>query len=54
VRVRADTYRFLGRNLRERDYLESLYIHGKIISKRIFKKWDEGKDWIALVQDKEK
>ena len=54
MRERAGTYRVLGRNLRERDYLESLYVDGKIISTWIFKKWDGGMDWIALAQDKDK
>jgi len=38
VRVRARAYRVLGRNLRERNYLESLHVDGRIISKWIFKK----------------
>jgi hypothetical protein len=54
VRERAGTYRVLGRNLRERDYLESPYVDGKIIAKWIFKKLDRGMDWIALAQDKGK
>ena len=54
MRVRAGAYRDLGRNLRERDYLESLCVDGMVISKWIFKKWDGGMDWIALAQDKDK
>ena len=39
-------------NLRERDHLEDLGIGGRIIIKRIFKKWDGNVDWISLAQDR--
>jgi hypothetical protein len=36
-------------NLRERNYLENIGVDGRIILKRIFKKWDrKGMDWIHL------
>jgi hypothetical protein len=34
--ARRDAYRFLLRNMREREYLEDMGIVGKIILKRIF------------------
>jgi len=33
-------------NLRNRDHLEDPDIDGRIIFKWIFKKWDEGMDWM--------
>jgi hypothetical protein len=39
-------------NLRERDHLKDLGIGGRIIIKRIFKKWDGDVDWISLAQDR--
>jgi hypothetical protein len=41
-------------NLRERDILEDLGLNGMIVLKWIFKKWDEGMDWIGLPQEREK
>jgi len=38
-------------NLREGDHLEDLVIGGRIILKWIFRKWEEGMDWIDLAQD---
>jgi len=40
-----------GGVLRERDHLEDQGKQGRIILKRIFKEWNEGMDWIDLVQD---
>jgi len=41
-------------NLRNRDHLENTGIDGRIIFKWIFKKWDEGVDWIELPQDRDR
>lgn len=40
-------------NLGDRD-LENSGVSGRIILTGIFKKWDERKDWIDLVQDRDK
>ena len=40
-------------NLGERDHLEDLGVDGAIIQKWLFKKWDGGKDWIDVAQDRE-
>ena len=39
---RRAAYRVLVGNLRKRDHLEDLGLHGRIILKWIFKKWDAG------------
>jgi hypothetical protein len=33
--------------------LEDLGVDGTIIQKWLFKKWDGGKDWIDVAQDRE-
>jgi len=38
--------------LRERDHLEFPGVDGSIILRWIFRKWDEGMDWIDLAQDR--
>ena len=51
MRVRAGAYRVLGRNLRERDYLESLCVDGMVTSKWIFKSGMEvwtGLRWLRI------
>ena len=40
-------------NLKERDHLEDPSIDGRIILRLIFRKWDEGIDWIDLAQDRD-
>jgi len=35
-----------------KDLLEYPGIDGRIILRRIFRKWDEGMDWIDLAQDR--
>ena len=37
-----------------RDYLGDPGIDGRIILRRIFKKWDGSMDWIDLVRDRNK
>jgi hypothetical protein len=37
-------------DLREGDHLKDPHVNGRIILKRIFKKWDGGMDWIDLAQ----
>jgi hypothetical protein len=34
--------------------LEDLGLDGRIIFKRIFRKWDRGMDWIDLAQDRDR
>jgi hypothetical protein len=36
----------------ERDLLEYPGIDGRVILRRIFRKWDEGMNWIDPVQDR--
>jgi hypothetical protein len=45
---------FLWGYLRNRDHLEDPGIDGRLIFKWIFKKWDEGVDWIQLPQDRDR
>jgi hypothetical protein len=40
--------------VRERGYLEDLGIDEAIILKWILKKWDGGKDWLDLAQDRDR
>ena len=37
-----------------RYHLEDLSINGRIILRRIFKKWDGDMDWIDLAQDRDR
>jgi hypothetical protein len=37
---------------RGRERLEDLGVDGSIVLKLIFKKWDEGMDWIDIVADR--
>jgi hypothetical protein len=41
---------FWWADVTERDHLKYLGVDGNIILKCIFKKWDEGLDWIVLAQ----
>jgi hypothetical protein len=41
-------------DLREGNHLGDPGLDGRIILKRIFKKWDEGMDWIDLAQDRDR
>ena len=41
-------------NLRERDHFEDPGVDGRVILKRIFKKWDGDMDRIDLDQDRDK
>ena len=47
--------RFWWGNLRERDHWGDQDVDGRIILKRIFRKWDvEVWDWIELAQDRDR
>jgi hypothetical protein len=41
-------------DLRDGVYLEDPGVDGRIILKRIFKKWDRGMDWIDMAQDRDR
>ena len=40
--------------LSKRDHSEDPVVDGRIILRWIFRKWDWGKDWISLTQDRER
>jgi hypothetical protein len=42
---------FWWTKLRERDHLEVPGVDGRTILRWIFKKWDEGMDWIDLAKE---
>jgi hypothetical protein len=41
-------------DVREGDHLEDAGTDGRIILKLIFRKWDEGMDWIDMAQDRDR
>jgi hypothetical protein len=41
-------------NLRERETLEDPGVYGRIILRRIFRKWVGGTDWIDLAQERDR
>jgi len=41
-------------NLRERDHLEDSGVDGRIILRRIFRKWDGGMDWSDLAHERDR
>jgi hypothetical protein len=41
-------------DLREGDHLRDSGVDGRIIVKRIFKKWDVGMDWIERAQNRDR
>jgi hypothetical protein len=45
---------FWNGNLRGRAYLVDLGVDGRIMLKRILKKWDGGMDWIDLTKDRDR
>jgi len=36
------------------NWKEDIGVDGRIILKRIFKKWDEGMDWTGVAQDRDR
>jgi len=49
---RRDEDRFWWRELKETDHFEDLSVDGRIMSKRMFKKWD-GVHWIELAHERD-
>jgi len=54
VGKKIDAYKFLWRDLMERDYLEELGVDGRIIYRWILKTWEGVMDWIELAQDRDR
>ena len=51
----GEVYRgFWWESLRERDPLEDLDIDGRMILRRVFRKWDGDIVWIDLAQNKDR
>ena len=40
--------------VRKRDHLEDPGVDGRIILRRIFRRWDGGMDWFDLAQDRDR
>jgi hypothetical protein len=54
-RERERAYKFFwGGNLTEREFFEDPDVDGRIILRWIFRKWDEGMDWIDLAQNRDR
>ena len=51
---RRSVYRNWCGNPRERDHVEDPSLDGRIILRRIFRKWDGSMDWIDLAQDEDR